>query len=226
MEQPLPVPGCREGGLGSQRRPAVTAQNVWGVVVVSRWRMAALIEARRERRRIRRRKDRLPVQLALIVGVSALVVLVGAAKNASQAWSDGTLGEGGLSSLLGSRRRLQSSVPSPPLPPTAPVVLLPDDDDDGLRWKAPFTVDEMRRGAFLVPLVVLLYMFTGLAIVCDDYFVASLEEICIKLDISDDVAGATFMAAGGLASLIVPHPTPLTPAPHSPTQHLPTPRHV
>ena len=40
------------------------------------------------------------MQLALIVGVSALVVLVGAAKNASQAWSDGTLGKGGLSLVV------------------------------------------------------------------------------------------------------------------------------
>jgi len=43
------------------------------------------------------------------------------------------------------------------------------------------------------------YMFWGLAIVCDDYFVASLEEICEALGLSADVAGATFMAAGSSA---------------------------
>jgi len=43
------------------------------------------------------------------------------------------------------------------------------------------------------------YMFWGLAIVCDDYFVASLEEICDALGLSADVAGATFMAAGSSA---------------------------
>jgi K+-dependent Na+/Ca+ exchanger-like protein len=43
------------------------------------------------------------------------------------------------------------------------------------------------------------YMFWGLAIVCDDYFVASLEEICEALGLSPDVAGATFMAAGSSA---------------------------
>lgn len=37
------------------------------------------------------------------------------------------------------------------------------------------------------------YMFWALAIVCDDYFVASLELICEKLKLSTDVAGATFM---------------------------------
>ena len=43
------------------------------------------------------------------------------------------------------------------------------------------------------------YMFWGLAIVCDDYFVASLEEISDALGLSADVAGATFMAAGSSA---------------------------
>ena len=39
----------------------------------------------------------------------------------------------------------------------------------------------------------------GIAIVCDDYFVSSLEKICDKLNLSEDVAGATFMAAGSSA---------------------------
>jgi sodium/potassium/calcium exchanger 4 len=42
-------------------------------------------------------------------------------------------------------------------------------------------------------------MFLGIAIVCDDFFVASLEQICEVLQLSDDVAGATFMAAGSSA---------------------------
>lgn len=37
------------------------------------------------------------------------------------------------------------------------------------------------------------YMFWGLAIVCDDYFVTSLEDISEALHLSSDVAGATFM---------------------------------
>lgn len=39
-------------------------------------------------------------------------------------------------------------------------------------------------------------MFIALAIVCDEFFVPSLTGITEKLGISDDVAGATFMAAG------------------------------
>uniref|UniRef100_A0A3B5QQT6 Sodium/potassium/calcium exchanger 3 n=1 Tax=Xiphophorus maculatus TaxID=8083 RepID=A0A3B5QQT6_XIPMA len=43
------------------------------------------------------------------------------------------------------------------------------------------------------------YMFYALALVCDDYFVPSLEKICERLQLSEDVAGATFMAAGSSA---------------------------
>ena len=42
-------------------------------------------------------------------------------------------------------------------------------------------------------------MFVGIAILCDDYFVPVLEDISAALKLSDDVAGATFMAAGSSA---------------------------
>ena len=42
-------------------------------------------------------------------------------------------------------------------------------------------------------------MFIGLAIVCDSFFEASLSAITDTLGMKPDVAGATFMAAGGSA---------------------------
>jgi len=54
-------------------------------------------------------------------------------------------------------------------------------------------------GGWVLYIFGILYMFLGIAIVCDDYFVASLEKICDKLGLSEDVAGATFMAAGSSA---------------------------
>lgn len=42
-------------------------------------------------------------------------------------------------------------------------------------------------------------MFLGLAIICDDYFCESLDAISEALNLSEDVAGATFMAAGSSA---------------------------
>ena len=44
-----------------------------------------------------------------------------------------------------------------------------------------------------------LYMFLALAIICDEFFVPSLEQITLRMQISNDVAGATLMAAGGSA---------------------------
>lgn len=44
-----------------------------------------------------------------------------------------------------------------------------------------------------------LYMFKALGTVCDEYFVPSLEMISEALQLSNDVAGATFMAAGSSA---------------------------
>ncbi|XP_047243948.1 sodium/potassium/calcium exchanger 4 isoform X2 [Girardinichthys multiradiatus] len=62
-----------------------------------------------------------------------------------------------------------------------------------------FTNNERKSGAVLLHITATLYMFLALAITCDEYFVTSLEKICEKLDLSEDVAGATFMAAGSSA---------------------------
>ncbi|XP_071782664.1 sodium/potassium/calcium exchanger 2 [Centroberyx gerrardi] len=62
-----------------------------------------------------------------------------------------------------------------------------------------FTLEERRQGAVVLHIFGMLYMFIALAIVCDEFFVPALTVITEKLAISDDVAGATFMAAGGSA---------------------------
>lgn len=62
-----------------------------------------------------------------------------------------------------------------------------------------FTWEEKQHGAIIMHFIGTLWMFCGLAIVCDEYFVSALEVICERLSLSDDVAGATFMAAGGSA---------------------------
>ncbi|XP_070104372.1 sodium/potassium/calcium exchanger 2 isoform X2 [Equus asinus] len=62
-----------------------------------------------------------------------------------------------------------------------------------------FSLEQRRRGAIILHVIGMIYMFIALAIVCDEFFVPSLTVITEKLGISDDVAGATFMAAGGSA---------------------------
>ncbi|KAK6622447.1 hypothetical protein RUM44_002258 [Polyplax serrata] len=56
-----------------------------------------------------------------------------------------------------------------------------------------------RNGGIIIHIFVAVYAFIALAIVCDDYFVSSLDRICEELKLSPDVAGATFMAAGSSA---------------------------
>lgn len=62
-----------------------------------------------------------------------------------------------------------------------------------------FTLEQRRQGAVILHILGVVYMFVALAIVCDEFFVPSLDVVIEKLDIAEDVAGATFMAAGGSA---------------------------
>ncbi|NXL02603.1 NCKX1 protein, partial [Mesembrinibis cayennensis] len=62
-----------------------------------------------------------------------------------------------------------------------------------------FSVEERRQGWVVLHVFGMMYVFVALAIVCDEYFVPALGVITEKLQISEDVAGATFMAAGGSA---------------------------
>lgn len=76
-----------------------------------------------------------------------------------------------------------------------------------------FTDKQLRDGAIVVHVLVSLYLFVALAVVCDKFFVPAVEKIChgthvnnlskreiliwgfSALNMSADVAGATFMAA-------------------------------
>ncbi|XP_075940637.1 sodium/potassium/calcium exchanger 4 [Anarhichas minor] len=85
---------------------------------------------------------------------------------------------------------------------------VPDNETEKKNCSAPaihefpndiFTNDERKSGGVVLHIAAALYMFLALAITCDEYFVTALEKICEKLDLSEDVAGATFMAAGSSA---------------------------
>lgn len=62
-----------------------------------------------------------------------------------------------------------------------------------------FTFEGLQSGGVVFYIIGVMYMFIALAIVCDEFFVPALEVMVDKLQISNDVAGATFMAAGGSA---------------------------
>lgn len=87
-------------------------------------------------------------------------------------------------------RHLLDDPDEPNLPPSRNGSLFPQD---------VFTPEQRARGAIVLHFIGVIYMFVALSIVCDNYFVPTLEVIVVKWGISEDVAGATFMAAGGSA---------------------------
>lgn len=52
------------------------------------------------------------------------------------------------------------------------------------------------NGGLIIHVFIAIFTFLGLAIVCEEYFVSSVDRICEELRLSPDVAGATLMAAG------------------------------
>ena len=65
--------------------------------------------------------------------------------------------------------------------------------------RSPPRYDQKLDGAIFFHIMIIVFMFIGIAIVCDEFFEPALAEICEHLNLKDDVAGATFMAAGGSA---------------------------
>jgi len=59
-----------------------------------------------------------------------------------------------------------------------------------------FSPVQRNKGGILLHIAIAVYLIFSLAIICDDYFVPVLEIICESLNLSNDVAGATFMAVG------------------------------
>ena len=75
----------------------------------------------------------------------------------------------------------------------------PKGELDATDFKSMMSKPIFQWGAFVYYVFATFYLFCGIAIVCDDFFTASLESLSIKFELSEDVAGATFMAAGSSA---------------------------
>jgi len=80
-----------------------------------------------------------------------------------------------------------------------PSEYIPEPAVDPMFPPDAFTEEQRASGAIILHIIGILYMFLALALVCDHYFVPTLDVIIEKFGISPDVAGATFMAAGGSA---------------------------
>ncbi|XP_060779069.1 sodium/potassium/calcium exchanger 5 [Neoarius graeffei] len=66
-----------------------------------------------------------------------------------------------------------------------------------------FTQQEQKDGGIIIYFIIIFYMLLAISVVCDEYFLPSLEVISDCLGLSQDVAGATFMAAGSSAPELV-----------------------
>lgn len=67
-------------------------------------------------------------------------------------------------------------------------------------WEQCHVEQELSSSGFLFfYAAIVAWLFLGIALLADDYMVPFLEEISDALGLSDDVAGATFMAAGSSA---------------------------
>ena len=54
-----------------------------------------------------------------------------------------------------------------------------------------------------VDIGMLIFVFLGLAIVCDDYLCPAIDILCARLRIPDEAAGASFLAFGSAAPEIM-----------------------
>lgn len=126
------------------------------------------------------RKLRLCIILG-IVSIGYLIVLVSNARGGNNPSVEKTLNVGQLNEHFTSRK------------------LLANPNDTSLYPPDAFTEYELKHGAVILHVIGLIYMFIALAIVCDEFFVPTLGVIIERLKITEDVAGATFMAAGGSA---------------------------
>ncbi|XP_053199807.1 sodium/potassium/calcium exchanger 2-like [Scomber japonicus] len=161
---------------------------------------------KRRGHRYMRRKLR-PVR---ILGFVLSLVAISAVSSSFSAF---TWSSGGLSEQVLPQESLHQSAPhrtllftqhqtDPNVSVDMPIAMKSTADNNESQGDYPpdiFTRDERRKGAVVLHMFGMIYMFIALAIVCDEFFVPALTVITEKLTISDDVAGATFMAAGGSA---------------------------
>lgn len=132
--------------------------------------------------RVRRR-----VSFLTSMGISALLVVSFGALTFFRKPNAEALPQELARTSIGSHRRLSS------LYPDDPIINEKEDSD------TPYKDADNWYLVFFIHIWLIGYMLLGLNTVCDVYFTGALDVMVIKWNVKPDVAGATFMAAGGSA---------------------------
>ncbi|XP_034239088.1 sodium/potassium/calcium exchanger 4-like, partial [Thrips palmi] len=77
---------------------------------------------------------------------------------------------------------------------SGPADIVPECDTDALFPGSLFSPEDLRHGAIVLYFVVAFYGFYVIAVVCEFYFLPTVEIICEELGLTPDVAAATFMS--------------------------------
>jgi Ca2+/Na+ antiporter len=75
---------------------------------------------------------------------------------------------------------------------------------EGCEWRT-FCINRIPENWWAITLMTMAfaYSFLALAIVCEERLVVSLETLCVRWDVREDIAGASFMAFGSAAPEII-----------------------
>ncbi|XP_021108560.1 sodium/potassium/calcium exchanger 2 isoform X2 [Heterocephalus glaber] len=192
----------------STTMPRMELHHSTAISLLEEWSCEASLPSYSKQRSVRKRLKLIRI-LGLFIGLVAISTVPFSISAFSEADTQST-GEARVVSgpsvahsyrqrtLLDLNDKIQDHTSQPPLPQEGKS----ENSTDHAQGDYPkdiFSLEERRKGAIILHVIGMIYMFIALAIVCDEFFVPSLTVITEKLGISDDVAGATFMAAGGSA---------------------------
>ncbi|XP_023310200.1 sodium/potassium/calcium exchanger 3-like [Anoplophora glabripennis] len=134
--------------------------------------------------RTRQKRVALALRVVCISLVTVTYVIIAVASRGRVA----STSRNDLVSPLASSRHLLGAVRRQNVTPNCTPAAINEFPPDG------FTRQQRQHGFVVLHALLACYLFTLLAIVCDDYFVPAIKKFCDNLHMKEDIAGATFMA--------------------------------
>lgn len=162
-------------------------------------------------RRGRRRQDALPISIGLALAMFAGTALIGTLRPVASA------PDAASALAAADRRRLAFGLDAESLV-IEDINTLPACDFDA-KSNFPddlFTAEQRSSGAIIIHIVVMCYMFVGIAVVCDEYFEPTLSRICEVLELESDGAPQSLARVHPAATSVRPTVPPPSRSRHAP----------